>query len=151
EALSDAPRLERGPWCRFCAAKPICPAHTGPLPDLAQFAAPTLHRALQAICSAPAKAAYLKALADGLALIDATKEIRTALHDQAKAALENGDIVPGYTLSAGRAERHWRDENVAIVALERLGLDRDDIIAETMRSPKQVELRAKARGLKVQQ
>jgi len=30
-------------------------------------------------------------------------------------------------------------------------LTRDDIIAETMRSPKQVEIRAKARGLKVQQ
>src|SRR5262245_8115206 len=31
EALSPSPRLERGDWCRFCPAKPICPAHTGPL------------------------------------------------------------------------------------------------------------------------
>ena len=30
-----------------------------------------------------------------------------------------------------------------------LGLSRDDVIAETLRSPKQVESRAKARGLKV--
>ena len=37
----------------------------------------------------------------------------------------------------------------AIAALTDLGLSRDDVIAETMRSPKQVELRAKARGLKV--
>ena len=36
-----------------------------------------------------------------------------------------------------------------IAALDRLGLSRDDIIAEAMRSPKQVELRAKARGLKI--
>ena len=58
--------------------------------------------------------------------------------------------MPGYALSAGRAERHWRDdEAAAIAALQRLGLSRDDIIAEAMRSPKQVELRAKARGLKV--
>ena len=57
--------------------------------------------------------------------------------------------MPGYALSAGRAERHWRDENAAIAALISLGLARDDVIAETMRSPKQVELRAKARGLKV--
>ena len=83
-------------------------------------------------------------------LVDAVKDISTALHDQAKRALENGDLVPGYALSAGRAERHWRDdEATAIAALERLGLSRDDIIAEAMRSPKQVELRAKARGLKV--
>jgi Protein of unknown function (DUF2800) len=72
-----------------------------------------------------------------------------ALHDQAKLALEGGDVVPGYTLSAGRAERHWCDENAAIAALRGLGLSRDDVVAETMRSVKQVELRAKARGLKI--
>ena len=148
EALSDTPRLKRGAWCRFCPAKPICPAHTGPLLDLAQFAVPTP----AALAAPPAKEAYLQLLADGLNLVDAVKDIRTALHDQAKRALENGDIVPGYALSAGRAERRWRDdESTAIAALESLGLGRDDIIAETMRSPKQVEIRAKVRGLKVPQ
>jgi hypothetical protein len=141
EALSTAPRLERGDWCRFCAARPICPAHTGPLLDLAQFALPTATPA--------SKDAYLQALGAGLGLVDAIKDIRTALHDQAKRALQDGDVVPGYALSAGRAERQWRDENTAIGALVRLGLARDDVLAETMRSPKQVELRAKARGLKV--
>ena len=58
--------------------------------------------------------------------------------------------MPGYALSAGRAERHWRDESTALAALQSLGLDRDDVMeAETMRSPKQVEIRAKARGLKI--
>jgi hypothetical protein len=60
--------------------------------------------------------------------------------------------VPGYALSAGRAERQWRDEIVAQVALLNLGFDHDDIVeAEMMRSPKQLEIRAKARGLKVPQ
>ena len=69
------------------------------------------------------KEAYLQLLADGLNLVDAIKDIGTALHDQAKRALENGDLVPGYALSAGRAERHWRDdEAAAIAALDRLGL-----------------------------
>ena len=142
EALSEAPRLERGPHCRFCAAKPICPAYTGPLLDLAQFMAP-------APATPPSKE-YLQLLSDGLNLVDAVKNIGTALRDQAKRALENGNLVPGYGLSTGRAERHWRDdEGTTIAGLERLGLSRDDIIAEAMRSPKQVELRAKARGLKV--
>jgi hypothetical protein len=150
EALSEAPRLERGPWCRFCAAKPICPAHTAPLLDLAQFTAPTPLGSGGGLAAPPSKEAYLQLLADGLNLVDAIKDIRTALHDQAKRALENGDAVPGYALTAGRADRHWRDdESTAIAALEGLGLTRDDIVAETMRSPKQVELRAKARGLKV--
>jgi hypothetical protein len=151
EALAPSPRLKRGTWCRFCPAKPICPEHTKPLLDLAQFAVLTLP-ADDIFASPPSKAAYLQALADGLNLIDAVKDLRTALHDQAKRALENGDQVPGYALTAGRAERHWRDEEpTAIAALQSLGLRRDDIIAEAMRSVKQVEIRAKARGLKVPQ
>jgi hypothetical protein len=148
QALSPAPRLQRGAWCRFCAARPICPAHAGPLLDLAQLTVPA---PLGGVFAAPpAKEAYLKALADGLNLVDAIKDIRTALHDQAKHALLSGDLVPGYALSAGRAERHWRDgERTAIAALESLGLTRDDIVTQAMRSPKQVEIRAKARGLKV--
>jgi uncharacterized protein DUF2800 len=143
EALTSAPRLQRGAHCRFCPARPICPEHVKPLLDLAQFVLPTPP-------AAPVdKAGYLRALAVGLDLVDAIKDIRTALHDQAKHALENGDDVPNYALSAGRAERRWHDEAAAIDALIGIGLARSDIVAEIMRSPKQVELRAKARGLKV--
>jgi hypothetical protein len=150
DALSDTPHLERGAWCRFCPAKPICPAHTGPLLDLAQFAAPTLRDTLVASLAAPpGKAAYLELIAKGLDLLDAVKDLRATLHDQAKAALENGDIVPGYTLSAGRAERRWRDESAVLAILQSLGFYYDDVMKAETRSPKQVELRAKARGLEV--
>ena len=138
EALSDSPRLKRGAHCRFCPARPICPAHTGPLLDLAQFTMP-----------APAAGDYLQLLAAGLELLDAVKDISTALRDQAKQALHAGDVVPGYTLSAGRAVRHWRDEATAAPNLLKLGLARDDVLVETLRSPRQVELRAKARGVQV--
>jgi hypothetical protein len=142
EALGPTPRLQRGAHCRFCGGRVLCPAHVGPLLDLAQFVVPP--------ATMPAdKDAYLQALAAGLDLVDSVKDIGRALHDQAKAALENGDEVPGRALSAGRAERHWRDENAAVGALIRLGFIRSDVIAETMRSPKQMELRAKARGLQV--
>jgi hypothetical protein len=138
EALTDAARLKRGAHCRFCPARPICPEHTKPLLDLAQFAVPT---------SAPPN--YLQLLAEGLDLIDAVKDLGRALHDQAKQALHAGGVVPGYALSAGRAVRHWRDEATAAPDLLKLGLARDDVLVETLRSPKQVELRAKARGVKV--
>ena len=99
EALTGSARLERGAHCRFCPARPICPAHTGPLLDLAQFTMPT-----------PAAGDYLALLAAGLDLVDAVKDIGKALHDQAKQALHAGGVVPGYALSAGRAVRHWHDE-----------------------------------------
>jgi hypothetical protein len=145
EALSESPRLQRGEWCRFCPARPICPAHTGPLLDLARFSA-------DALAAPPSKESYLQVLADGLTLVNAVKDLRVALHDQAKRALESGDVVPGYTLSQGRNERHWRDdERATIAALEGLGLAHGDVVAEELRSPKQVEIRAKARNLKIPQ
>ena len=45
--------------------------------------------------------------------------------------------------------RSWQDEAAVAPALLRLGLMRDDVIEETLRSPAQVEKRAKARGVKV--
>jgi hypothetical protein len=98
EALAPAPRLERGAHCRFCPARPICPAHTGPLLDLAQFAMSPPPSAM----TPATKEDYLRTLAAGLNLVDAIADICHALRDQAKAALENGDFVPGFALSAGR-------------------------------------------------
>jgi hypothetical protein len=83
------------------------------------------------------------------ALLDAVKDISKALHDEAKQALENGDTVPGYALSAGRAVRSWHNETSAAVKLLALGLARDDVLVEELRSPAQVERRAKARSLKI--
>jgi len=152
EALSDTPRLQPGSWCRFCPARPICPEHTKPLLDLAAFAVPTPWGGAKTLFATPLdKEAYLRILAEGLNLVDAVKDIRTALHDQATHALQNGDDVPGYALSAGRAERHWRDESAAFATLQSAGFYYDDIMKAEMRSPKQLELRAKARGLKIPQ
>src|SRR5262245_35429425 len=89
EALSPTPRLERGSHCRFCLAKIICPKHTAPLLDLAQFTVPTPLGSGGELVTPPLKEAYLQLLADGLTLVDAVKDIRAELHDQAKAALEN--------------------------------------------------------------
>ena len=149
EALTNSPRLERGAHCRFCPARPLCPAHTGPLLDLAQFAAPTPLPFGGAFAALPEKEAYLQLLAEGLNLVDAIKDIGKALHDQAKQALHAGDVVPGYALSAGRAVRHWNNETKAAVTLISLGLTRDDVFTEELRSPAQVERRAKARGLRI--
>jgi hypothetical protein len=156
EAQSETPRLQRGTHCKFCPARPACPEHVKPLLDLAQFAVPTpppgkSKFAAPAAFKQPATEAYLKALADGLNLVDAIKDIRVALHDQAKAALEHGDAVPGYVLTTGRAERHWRDnDRTTAAALEKLGFAHGGVVSEELRSPRQIELRAKARGLKLQ-
>jgi hypothetical protein len=147
EALSPAPRLQKGAHCRFCPAKIICPLFTGPMLEFAQLEA----AALQPPRAPADKAKYLQTLAHVLDLYDSVKELHREAHDQAKRALEAGDIVPRYALSAGRAVRDWKDTTAVVGDLMRLGLLRADIVEEVLRSPKQVELRAKARGLKVPQ
>jgi hypothetical protein len=157
DALSPSPRLHSGPWCRFCPAKPICPEHTKPLLNFAklhaQFAVPPPAPGPQSYDGycAPALATkdYLQLLADEMRLVESVLETRTMLHAQIKRALDNGDIVPGYGLSRGRLDRDWRDKATAAAALQALGLSRDDVIAETVRSPHQIELRAKALGIKI--
>jgi hypothetical protein len=69
EAHSESPSRKKGGWCRFCPAKVICPEHTGPLLNLAQFALP-------AVGTVP-KQAYLELIARGLDLLDAVKDLRT--------------------------------------------------------------------------
>ena len=138
EAMGPSPRLRKGPHCRFCPVRPVCPEHTKPLLDLARFVMPL-----------PTAEDYYRALAAGLDLVDAAKEISAALRDQAKQALDAGHAVPGYTLTEGRAVRSWQDEAAVAPALLRLGLMHDDVIEETLRSPAQIEKRARARGVKV--
>ena len=92
--------------------------------------------------AAPLKETYLKLLADGLDLVDAVKDIGKALHDQAKQALQAGDHVPGYMLSAGRAVRLARRTAHPRAVLE-LGLvarrhhRRGDAFAESSRDSRQ--------------
>jgi hypothetical protein len=138
EALTPMPRLQRGDHCRFCPARPICAEHTGPLFDLSMFEIP-----------ARSTPDYYEVLSHGLTLFNDIKEIGKALHDQAKAALLDGHDVPGFALTEGRTERSWQDEDAARAQLLELGLTRDDVIAEAMRSVKQIETRAKSRGLKI--
>jgi hypothetical protein len=138
EAMGPSPRLRKGPHCRFCPVRPVCPEHAKPLLDLAQFVMPL-----------PTAEDYYRVLGAGLDLVDAVKEISTALRDQTKQALDAGHTVPGYALSEGRAVRSWQDAAAVAPALLRLGLMRDDVIVETLRSPAQVEKRARARGVKV--
>ena len=145
DALGPSPHRARGAWCRFCAAKPICPEHTGPLIDLAQFSPPTP-------AASPDREAYLQALADGLSLIDAIKELQTALHDQAKRALLEGWVVPGYVadrraaaIATGATSQRRSRRSFVLVSSAPI------CSTTSLRSPKQVELRAKARGLKIPQ
>ena len=116
----DAP-INHGAHCRFCPAKPICPALTG-----------EVDRAL----AAKVKALDTQQLADALAMADKLegwiKDVRALAQD----LLEKGAAVPGYKLVPKRATRQWVNELKALEAFEGL-VPAEELIE--MRSPAQVE------------
>jgi hypothetical protein len=117
---TDAP-IKSGAHCRFCAAKPICPALSG-----------EVDRAL----ATKVKALDAQQLADALVVADKLegwiKDVRALAQD----LLQKGAAVPGYKLVPKRATRQWADELKALEAFEGL-VPAEELIE--MRSPAQVE------------
>ena len=119
----DAP-LAQGEWCRWCAAKAICPIMTGAA-DRAMVAA------LKSVDVANVSD-YLK-MADQLE--GWIKEVRAL----AMQTLEAGLPVPGYKLVPKRAVRQWMDEGKALDAMCDLGLDVKELTETKLLSPAQAE------------
>jgi hypothetical protein len=118
----DAP-LAQGDWCRWCAAKAICPIMTG---------------------------AADRALASSLKVINEEISVYLAMADQldgwvkevralAMQTLEAGIPVPGYKLVPKRGMRQWVDENKALEAMRAMGVNAMELTEMTILSPAKAE------------
>jgi len=120
----DAP-LASGDWCRWCAAKPVCPVMTGALDRV-------VNSQLEGIDAAQ--------IGEYLAKADMLEDWVKALRELAFQMLEAGKPVPGYKLVAKRGVRKWADDDLAYDVLRSLDLDEDDIMTEpVLLSPAQIE------------
>jgi len=108
EAEKSDAELKSGSHCRWCAAKPVCPAMTGAVARSTQLALKELE---------PEKIAVYLEQAD--ILEDWIKGLRELAHQM----LESDIRVPGYKLVAKRAIRQWADENLAADLLENNGVE----------------------------
>lgn len=121
--LPSAP-LAAGDWCKWCAAKPVCPVKTGQIDRMRQAS-------LEAV-DASKLAQYLDAADD---VEDFIKSIRALAHTM----LENDTPVPGYKLVAKRATRHWANPQTALEGLVGLGLTETDVTKTELLSVAQAE------------
>ena len=127
EAKSDNALMAAGKWCKWCAAKPICPVMTGEVDRV--------------------KAAQIDALpreqiGEYLKTADALEGWITDLRALAFSMLEAGATVPGYKLVAKRATRSWVNEDAA-KALLLEHLPESEIMETKMSSPAVVEKKLK--------
>lgn len=118
--LPDA-KIQPGEHCRWCAAKPVCPAMTGAVDralvtQLREIDVDTLSRYLQ----------------NADLLEDWIKDLRGL----AMQVLEKNLPLPGYKLVQKRAQRQWVDESAAENTLKALGIDP---IKHELISPAQAE------------
>jgi len=119
----DAP-LAQGDWCRWCAAKAICPIMTGAA-DRAMVAA--------------LKSVDVASVSDHLKMADQLENWIKEVRALAMQTLEAGLPVPGYKLVPKRAMRQWMDEGKALDAMCDLGLDVKELTETKLLSPAQAE------------
>jgi hypothetical protein len=117
----DAP-LKHGDHCRWCPAKPTCPAITGQL----ERAISTKVKAID-----PEKMNY--ALAMAILAEEWAKSVRAL----AQIMLENKAPVDGWKLVPKRATRQWADPDKARSTLAEMGFAAEDLME--LKSPAQVE------------
>jgi hypothetical protein len=127
EAKQDDAMLSAGKWCKWCAAKPVCPVMTGEVERVktAQIAA----------LPADLIGGYLKTA-------DQLEAWIAELRALAFTMLESGATVPGYKLVAKRATRSWANEETA-KALLLEHLPESELMETKMSSPAVVEKKLK--------
>jgi len=119
----DAP-LAQGEWCRWCAAKAVCPIMTG--------------AADRALVSA-LKNVDVASMSDHLKMADQLEGWIKEVRALAMQTLEAGLPVPGYKLVPKRALRQWVNEGKALDAMCDLGLDVKELTETKLLSPAQAE------------
>jgi hypothetical protein len=103
----DAP-MAVGDWCRWCAAKPVCPLMTG--------AVDRMVKAKLAALPADEIARYLE-------MVPVVESFIKDLQQLAHGMLEEGHPVPGYKLVPKRATRQWVNEDKAVAFLSSAGVE----------------------------
>lgn len=132
--LEDGAALVAGDHCRFCPAQPKCPR----LHEQAVALAQAEFDDGQYLPPAPESLSDAQ-ISDILNKADLFKGWINSVQAYAQTKLEQGGAVPGYKLVAKRATRKWQDDDSAILLLESMGLDDDDIFVRKLISPSKAE------------
>ena len=117
------PPMQTGDHCRWCAAKPVCPAMTG-----------QVERALKTqLANLPVEQIALQ-----LQQADAIEDYLRDLRALAFQMLQNGQPVPGYKLVAKQARRQWVNTAKIEAWVDAKGI-KDAYEPVTVKSPAQLE------------
>lgn len=132
--LTSSGMLNAGDWCRFCAAKPICPA----IKDMAKTTALAQFGLDIETGTPPApEKLTVEQLSDVMKQAKIIQQWVDSVFEFAYAAACNGIKIPGMKLVKKDAHRKWKDETeVAEQYADELG---EDLYTQKIKSPAQLE------------
>ncbi len=127
----NAPLCPGEGQCKWCAAKPICPA-------LQSHVEKTICTEFDNLDEIPPNIdkINIKNVLDNKKLIEIFLK---SIEDYAKDEITSGRGFEGYKLVTGRSIRKWADENEVTKAMESMGIGLDKIYAKKLISPPQAE------------
>lgn len=123
--------LKVGPHCRFCPARPDCPALRDEVLKTAQLD----------FADTPPPPGTLTSEALGKVL-DKAELIASwvaAVRAEASARIDHGELVPGWKLVPKRAMRRWSDAQATATLLKQAGLGDADLYDYELRTVAQIE------------
>jgi hypothetical protein len=124
-AQGDNPPLKPGDWCRWCDAKPICPAQKA--------------LASEALSNKPEGMTAIE-LSAAIKTADQLKLWIAAIYEKAQLDMEKGVAVPGYKLVNKLPRRVWAiDEAKVIKALRKAKLRPKDLFEQKLITPTALE------------
>jgi hypothetical protein len=130
-SLPDA-KLNPGDHCRFCPAKPTCPAMTG-----------AVDRALKVKLDAVDDEMLGKYAANAVLLQGWIDDLNALVQTK----IEKGYKIPGWKMVAKKGRRQWANESEVVHWLDGKGLEAREIYSTEIRSPAQMEKVLKKRKL----
>lgn len=132
--------LIAGDWCRWCPARPSCPAIYGAIQKQAQVdfavAPPTDPKSTSALPDV--RLMPVAKLAAALDWEDAINSWYEAVKEVVREKLSAGEEVPGFKLVEGRSNRKWIDEDLVVTEFSSV-LGPDRLYEKKLLSPAKLE------------
>jgi hypothetical protein len=145
KALERNPPLAIGEHCRWCPARPHCPAHTEPLFELNELGpAPAMPLPVDGD-----NGDYGRFLAKAKYLADMAADYKKSVDEAVHTYLSAGGTVPGWRLKLKTKLRQWIDENIVQAELTKLGFGTTDIFQTKLQTFGHTDKVAKKLGVKI--
>lgn len=128
------PDFHAGTWCKFCTAQGICPVMQKSIVEQVQVVVPDISSIFPNVTELTSEQ-----IGKALPSLEILKGFIDSLHGYAFTLASKGEEIPNYTLTRGKKNRRYKDEQAVVDAFGE-ELEEQDLYGERkVRTPAQLE------------